>query len=55
MSNNFWERDYVIDHLQTCPEDRYWLEQLSTRTLGELQDLIICIRAIDTIKMSPTY
>jgi hypothetical protein len=26
MSDNFWERDYVIQHLQACPDDHEWLE-----------------------------
>ena len=55
MSDDFWERDYVVQHLEACPEDREWLEGLSTCGLEQLQDLIICIRAIDTIKMSPIY
>ena len=45
MSNNFWERDYVVQHLEAYPEDRYWLEQLSTRTLDELQDVVMFVRS----------
>lgn len=33
MSDNFWERDYVIEHLRVCPDDREFLESL--RTLGD--------------------
>jgi hypothetical protein len=55
MSNNFWDRDYVVEHLQRCPNDREWLEGLSTLDIVQLQDLIICVRAIDTIQISPIY
>jgi hypothetical protein len=33
MSDNFWERDYVIEHLRVCPGDYEFLESL--RTLGD--------------------
>ena len=45
MSDNFWERDYVIEHLEAYPEDREWLEQLSTRTLDELRDVVMFVRS----------
>jgi hypothetical protein len=33
MSDNFWDRDYVIEHLRVNPNDRAFLESL--RTLGD--------------------
>ena len=42
MSDNFWERDYVIEHLRVCPNDHEWLESFRVNVvnsdLGFLDD-----------------
>ncbi len=34
MSDNFWDRDYVIEHLRVCPNDYEFLERLESMCIS---------------------